>query len=455
MKSLSRRQSILLRTYVTAAFLVLLGYLFCLAQQNRAYRQRISLTYARAFSQLTESMGNLDTALEKSIYVTSPEMISGLCAEIYSDASAARQAAGALPYADVELEQTISFAARAGDYAQALAKASAEQKGYRTEDVKNLKALSKAASLLSDELDELEAQLNEGTLTLEDVEAVQLRMSRNQTESSELPQGSFEGLEDNFPELPTLIYDGPFSEHMQSRRSAMLEQEDTVTMSQARKKASAFLDLQESQFSTGELVKGQIPCFRFRFGTPESPDCTVDVTQKGGYVLSLTNGRRVGAARLREQESIERAKEWLEDHQITDLTESYSLRRDNALTINFAAVQDGVICYPDLLKVEVALDNGEILGMESAGFLMNHTHRQDLSPGISHQEAERAVSPELTILSRHLVLIPTKGGHERLCWEFRCQNQEEKHYLVHINAITGAEEEILILLEDESGTLAL
>ena len=455
MKPLTRRQTIRVRTYTVAAFVVLLGTVFALFRQNLAYRRRISLNYARAFSQLTDSMGNLDTALEKSIYVTTPELIAGLCAEIQSDACTARQAAGVLPYANVELEQTISFAVRAGDYAQALAKSAAEHHGYQPEDLENLKALSKAASSLSDALDELEAQLNEGTLTLEDVETVQLRLSRQENQQDLPGQGSFSSLEANFPELPTLIYDGPFSEHMQSRRSAMLEQESPVTAAQARRKAAAFLGLDEQLLSGGALVEAQIPCYRFQFGTEGSPDCTVDVTQRGGYVLALTNGRAVEAARLTHKEAIQRAKEWLEAHDITDLTESYSLCRDNALTINFAAVQQGVICYPDLLKVEVALDNGEIIGMESAGFLMNHTQRDALRSEVSHAEAEARVSPELTILSRHLVLIPTQGGHERLCWEFRCQNKEKKHYLVYINAQTGAEEEILILLEDESGSLAL
>ncbi len=455
MTPLTRRRSIRMITFVTAAFVLLLGQVYRLSKQNEAYRRRISLNYARAFSQLTESMGNLDTSLEKCIYVTSPEMISGLCAEVFSDAVSARQAASALPYANVELEQTIGFAARAGDYAQALARAAAEQQGYRSEDVQNLKSLSKAASSLSDQLDELEAELNEGTLTLEDVEAVQQRLSQSTEGTESLSQGSFSRLEASFPELPTLIYDGPFSEHMQSRHSAMLEQEKTVSMNRARRKAADFLGLEESLFSGGELVEGQIPCYRFYFSTEKSPDCTVDITQRGGYVLALTNGRPIGAARLQEQEAIRRAKAWLEEHDITDLTVSYSLRRDNALTINFAAVQSGVICYPDLLKAEVALDNGEIVGMESAGYLMNHTRREDLEPGIPYEKAQQAVSPELTILSRHLVLIPTQGGHERLCWEFRCQNGEKKHYLVHINALTGAEEEILILLEDETGTLAL
>ena len=455
MNNTSRRGRIRIRTFLTAAFVVLLGTIVSLTAQNIAYRRAVSLGYARAFSQLTESMGNLDTALEKTVYVTSPEMIAGLCSETYSDACAARQAAGALPYANVELEQTTSFAAKVGDYAQALAKSAAEHNGYSGTELKTVKALSKAASALSGQLDELEAQLNDGTLTLEDVDAVQERLSRATQNSDILDSGSFAELEADFPELPTLIYDGPFSEHMQSRTCAMLEQEQEVSMDQARRKAAQFLHISEEQLSEGMRVNGQIPCYRFHYATATSQDCSVEMTRKGGYVLSLTNGRTVGAATMTHKKAIALARTYLEEHDITDMTESYSICRDNALTINFASTQQDVICYPDLLKVEVALDNGEIVGLESAGYLMNHTQRKDLTPKVSRDKAEQRVSGELTVLSRHLTLIPTDGGHEKLCWEFRCKNGGDKHYLVYVNAETGAEEEILILLEDESGTLAL
>ena len=52
-------------------------------------------------------------------------------------------------------------------------------------------------------------------------------------------------------------------------------------------------------------------------------------------------------------------------------------------------------------------------------------------------------------------MIPTGGKDEVLCHEFKCIDSEERHCLVYINAETGAEEKILILLEDESGTLTI
>ena len=52
-------------------------------------------------------------------------------------------------------------------------------------------------------------------------------------------------------------------------------------------------------------------------------------------------------------------------------------------------------------------------------------------------------------------MIPTGGEHEVLCHEFKCETETGSHMLVYLNAATGQEENILLLLEDESGTLTL
>ena len=39
-------------------------------------------------------------------------------------------------------------------------------------------------------------------------------------------------------------------------------------------------------------------------------------------------------------------------------------------------VQDGVTCYPDLIKVGISLESGALTGFEAAGYLMNHRERE-------------------------------------------------------------------------------
>jgi germination protein YpeB len=181
----------------------------------------------------------------------------------------------------------------------------------------------------------------------------------------------------------------------------------------------------------------------------------VEVTRQGGYVLSVTDSRTAGAATLTQKEGVKLAKRFLSRRDIKDMDESYFIQRDNCLTINFAARQGNVVCYPDLIKVKVALDNGEIVGFESAGYLMNHTRRDSVKPRISVEKARKVVSPELRVESTRLAVIPTRGKQEKLCWEFRCITDEGQHCMVYIGAESGQEEQILLLLEDESGTLTV
>ena len=55
-----------------------------------------------------------------------------------------------------------------------------------------------------------------------------------------------------------------------------------------------------------------------------------------------------------------------------------------------------MICYPDLIKVSVALDNGGIVEYDASGFLMNHTERDLAAASLTADEARENVSPYLT-----------------------------------------------------------
>ena len=52
-------------------------------------------------------------------------------------------------------------------------------------------------------------------------------------------------------------------------------------------------------------------------------------------------------------------------------------------------------------------------------------------------------------------MIPSVRTKEPFCRELVCATEGGRHYLLYFNAVTGAQKLILILLEDETGTLAL
>lgn len=131
---------------------------------------------------------------------------------------------------------------------------------------------------------------------------------------------------------------------------------------------------------------------------------------------------------------------------------TYYLKQGGAVTVNYAYTQDDVTIYPDLIKVKIALDNGEILGMETTGYLNNHTIRKIETPKISKSEAKATLNKKLEITSEGLAIIPTEWKTEIFCYEFKGKI-DDTDFLVYVNAKTGKEENILVIIHTPDGIL--
>ena len=442
-------------SFTAAAFAVSVGFGVQGYVRAEDYRRQLDNGYRQAFTELTAAAGELDAALEKVTYATTPALFATLCAQAYATAQAAQSALGELPYGNVELEQTAAFFAKAGDYAMAMARGAGAEGVCTDENRETLRGLAAAAGELSATLQALQLQLDGGALHPEDVAAVEARLAAAAEDGGQITAGSaFQTVEADFPQVPTLIYDGPFSEHLSSRTPQMLEGLPQVTEEEARRAAAAFAGLRAEVFTRTSDGAGNLPAWGFS-ALVDGGELYVEITKQGGQVLQMLSSRPVGEAALSRKEGVEQAAAFLEEHGYRDMAPSYFLEGDGILTVHFAPVLDGVYCYPDLVKVGVALDNGDVVSFEAHGYLMKHGAREPAAPAVSADEAAERVDSSLTILSRQLALIPTGGEYEVLCHEFKCQNADGGHVLVYVNAATGQQERILLLLEDENGTLVI
>lgn len=449
----SRRRSIRSVSYLLVAFLILGGLALQSHMEAVTLRRYLANSRRHAFSELASGLNELDATLQKGVYATSPAMMSALCTQIFGRAMSAQMALGELPYSDLELEQTATFLAKTGDYAAALSRSTVAT-GTCTEEQRNtLRGLSEAASTLSAQVSALQFDLTEGASNLEDVTTVQDRLATK--ESGDVVAGSvYQNIEKEFPEIPSLIYDGPFSDHITERAPRMLEGLPDVTQEEARQAAARFMDLKPDIFSLISAGEGKLPTYGFS-ASVDGGELYVEVTRQGGLVVEVFNSRTPGSPTITRDEAIQSAEQFLSSRGYPNMKESYYIDQSGVLTINFAATQNGVACYPDLVKISIALDTGRIMNFESQGYLMNHTVREFPQGILSVEEAQQVVSSDLEILSHALAVVPTGGEYEVLCHEFKCQSSSGEHVLVYVNAQTGIEEKILILLEDESGTLAI
>jgi len=448
---MSGRTKIRMLTFLSALLIIAVCFAFSCAKETAVYRRFLSNSRQHAFAELTAHIKGLDSALQKGQYASSPSLLSSLCSEIYGRSMAAQLALGELPYSNIELEETAAFLSKTGDYTWNLSRSCANNTSPTTEQIENLSALAVASSKLVSRLETLQEELNLGTFSLEDVRQAEERLSSDG--QHQIPAGSsFQTMEDEFPEVPTLIYDGPFSAHLMNKVPKYLEGKPMFDQEAACQTAASFLDYPKENLKFISSGEGTLPTYGFSLVT-ENQNLYLEVTRQGGVVAQLLSGKPLGQAQLPINTALAIAHDFLQEHNYLNMSETYFIRQGNQLVIHYAYQDSEVLCYPDLIKVTVSLDQGNVIGFEAHGFIMNHTERDLPPPQVNEFTARSVIAPQLEILSHQLALIPSSGEYEILCHEFKCLAENGQTLLIYINAETALEEKILLLLEDENGTL--
>ena len=348
----------------------------------------------------------------------------------------------------MNLEKTNRFIAQVGDFSMALSRKVEEGQAITEEEHENMEALAGYAKKLSELITSIRQEINDGNMSMEQMQ--ESLKNLQEPEGEPTINSGFLDFEEQFTDYPTLIYDGPFSDHIQQKEAKWLKGREEIDRGTARGRASQFTGESTMDLKDAGEESGTIPSYNFTTDT-----LTVNVTKQGGYCSWLLNSREIGMPTLDAQGAIEKAKQYLEDHGITSMEESYYSTSGGICTINFAYQQGSVTCYTDLIKVGVALDDGQVVMFDARGYLMNHQDRALESASLTKEQAQEKLSSYLTVQSAGVALIPTDAGSENLCYEFMCKGKNDQKVLVYVNCQTGEEEQILILLETEGGILTI
>ncbi|NLV92422.1 MAG: germination protein YpeB [Firmicutes bacterium] len=432
---------------------------------ERNVREQLQVTvangYRHSFSALLENMENVQVKLAKALVSNTLEQNLVNLSDVWRHAAEAQANLGRLPLAQGTMMRTEKFLSQAGDYAFSLLRKNSMGQTLTEEEQQTLARLRKEADELGRSLQGIQADVNSGKLSW--VELHRTANPRLREKSKEIQTTGFEDIEKQMDEYPTLIYDGPFSDHLTDREPRGLTGAE-IDEDQAKRKALDFIPENDALSNpvavrTGE-IRGRIPGWSIEVrneddNNNDGPNFTFDISRKGGHVISMLRYRRVGPAKISLEQAVERATEFLQSRGYTDMVPTYIHHPDGVAIIPFARKSGDVIIYPDMIKIKVALDNGEILGFEGLQYLMNHHQRDIQEPKITEEDARKVVTPSVEILDTNLAIIPQVTGQEAFCWEFKTQTQEGEPYIFYVDAITGDVRDILLIIDSEDGQLTM
>ena len=427
-KGLSKRAKARIVLYLSAVILVL--GIFSIVQTVKAnkYERETLITRQMALISLDEYLNNISTNLEKTIYANTPAMLSKLSTEMWREASSAKNSLSMLPTGDSSLDNTYKFLSQIGEFVMSLRN--------------QLRQLYDYCNSLNEQVQKMCYDLENGNFSFESTNSTLLKRDDNISTIS----GSFDDVEQSISDLPSLIYDGPFSDHIEQGEAKFIKGLDEITKDQGLEIAKNVCSDADLQYSSDE--NGNIPCYIY-----QSENCTVGITKQGGKPLYMLSSEYVGEISYKYEDAFKNALSYLKKIGYTNLKESYYFIDDGVCTINFSAEQNDVILYPDLIKVSVSLENGKILSFDATGYVSNHTERKIPENKISLVNARENVNDELTIIDSRVCIIPTEWKAEQYCYEFHCKTQNDQELLVYIDSVTGQEDNILILLYSDNGVL--
>ena len=425
---------------LSAVLVMLLLFTAFQSQQVHALEVQVNMTYQKAFFETVTLMDGITSNLEKLMISGSGAKEQELLGSISRQADAAQDNLSILPASLPAIAGSLKFVNQLGDYAVTLSDRLAAGGAVSDRDSELMMTLHTTSVELTEVLLEMSDAIQRGENPFENVSEVH-------EAAVPLSMRSEPAIE-----YPSLLYDGPFSDGRRVDQLRALD--DTIyTAEQALEIARAFIG-EERVLSARMTGTASIPaaCYEITVQVKEG-ELSMAVTRQGGQVVYMLCDSDAEESRFSQAELIDLAAIFLKNRGYPPVTVSYWSYDDHLLTVNFAAMQDGIILYPDLVKVQMDASTGMVVGLEAFNYLANHVHRTDLSPTLTEEDAQSLLGPLLTVERSRLCVIPTDSG-EALCYEFS-GTAGANRYLVYIDAHNGREREIYRVIEEEDGQLAI
>ena len=440
---MKRRTLIRIVSFCVAILIAVFSYITVTSGELAKLRRSLTNNYSANLYEFDGSVSNISTALKKAVYSNGAAQFVRLATQLATESNTAMQSLSKLPNSFEAFEKIGRFLNQIGDYSVYLSNKLIQGGTISEEERENLNKLALTADKVAHTVEAIRIEYD--AFGRWDDE---LWGRLNSVADIALDEG-LGTIEELLLDSPTLIYDGPFSDSTVNGEVVMLKGKPTVSVDEARKRAADILRIDESTLTEWTELGGKMPSYCFYNG-----DLSVQITKQGGYVSFMKKHRQIGEYTVSYESAVDIAERYLKEASGQNFVSTYYFAEEGICTVNLAFKEGATVCYPDLIKVGVALDTGEVVSVEAFGFLSNHYRRTINTPRYTANEATEVVSDILEIKSTQRAIILTNAGTEKHCYEFLCKGINGDDVLVYINVATLQEEEILILLKTDGGTLS-
>lgn len=426
--------------------------IFSLEMTNNFKRQKnlVQDEYNKSMYLAVSYINNVEVDLAKLLVTSTPKMSAVTLADIWKQANLAKECLEQIPVGQNSMANASKYLTQVSDFSYTLMKQNISDIKLTEEEYEKLKHIYEDSSKLSSKMSDIYDDLNAGRIKWDELEKIgNEKLPDNDISNSISEVGK------TFQNYEGLIYDGAFSDHLLSSEPKFLLQKE-ISEDDAKKYIEEVIlndeKIEKIEFK-GES-NGKIGLYNFDVTLDSKQKRTISITKNDCKLYLMIGDKKVKEQNISVDEAKKRGMEFLNKLGIDNMIETYYQKTENMIVINYAATQDGVILYPDLIKVKISLDDGKVYGVEAAGYIFNHTTRNNLRPSISQEKAKSILNSSLEIISSDMALIPTESNSEILTYEFKGKI-DNREFLIYINADNAREEKVLLVIDNKNGVLTM
>ncbi|WP_373229752.1 germination protein YpeB [Cohnella sp.] len=398
--------------------------------------------YQRAFHELSHHMGRLHDELGQTLAVssTSQGMQRKGLVNVWRLTSEAQNEINQLPLALLPFNKAEQFLSRISNFAYRTAVRDLSKQPLTPEEMKTMKSLYQTSGTVNQEIGKVQDAVIANHLRWMDVEVA--IASENSPHDNTIIDG-FKAVDKQMGAYPENDWGPSAMSTDRKLSSAALEGRD-MTADEVMKKAIEFLGSQASSGAANINEAGKktdLPVYSVTVKGQKGTNIQLDYTRKGGHLLWFMNPRDVKSRKLNFDTARNKASQFLIRHGYKNMSPINYDEYNHIAVFTYVQTLDNVKIYEDKVTVRVALDNGEVVGLQASDHVFEKKLLTPGKPKLSKQQAQLGLNTDFKVEDYSLTVIENDMRKPVLCHEF-VGKINDHHYRIFMNAETGLEESI-------------
>ena len=418
-----------------ASTIVFLCLFLSFQNSSNSYKNQLENNYKKSYYEVVSNINDLEIDISKIVATKDNDTLRTLLTSLNNNVTLTIDNINQLPITYNNLTNINNFLNKTSGFSSSLLDRIYAGETIGDNDYLQLNDIHSSVLAIKYDLNNYYAGLNSDFSILSKIE----------TEGVQEFSGGFINTESANSDVPSLIYDGPFSDSVLNKEIVGLSGVE-ISQEEALKKVQDIFDTNDINYVG--FAKGKFETYNFYVN---QKGLDVSITKNGGLLLTVTSYVTPQEKTIDANDAIKIAENFAVRVGINNMYSVWTQTVGNIQYINLAKIENSCIYYSDLIKVKVDLSSGNVIGWEATNYATNNKSR-NFTSSISMIEAQNKLSSVLSVKERNYCIIPDKYVGELSAYEFICTWKNYTYY-VYIDSNTGKEANIMRVVNTTIGDL--